>query len=110
MGQQKRTIAIDFDNVIHDYSEGWKDGTIYDGPVVGAFQAIKKLRDKGYNIVIFTSRPVEQHKEILDWCIFWAIDFDFDDIPITNIKPIASVFIDDRAIRFTSWKDILNYF
>lgn len=110
----KKTIAIDFDGVIHRYSKGWlKDGpSIYDPPVDGAFQAIEKLRNKGYEIVIFTARPESQHIEILEWCVEQAETYGlvFDDIAVTNIKPRAAVYIDDRAIRFTNWKDILNYF
>ena len=100
----KKTIAIDFDGVIHKYSKGWKDGAIYDEPVDGAKEAIEELMDKGYRVVIFTTR--RNMLEIGDW----LTEFNFPNIAVTNDKPVAIAYIDDRGIRFTNWKDMLNYF
>jgi hypothetical protein len=99
-----KTIAIDFDGVVHQYSRGWWDGSCYDHPVEGAIEAIEKLRDKGYNVVIFTAR------DDLEAVRFWFEDHMSWAPEVTNKKPRASAYIDDRAIRFTFWKDILNYF
>ena len=41
-----KTIAIDFDGVIHKYSKGWHDGTIYDKANEGAFEFIRELMKK----------------------------------------------------------------
>lgn len=38
-----RTIAVDFDGVIHKYSKGWQNGSIYDEPVEGAKEALLEL-------------------------------------------------------------------
>ena len=62
---QKKTIAIDFDGVIHSYSLGWQNGSIYDLPVFGSQTSIKKLRNKGYRIVIFTAR--EELENVEEW-------------------------------------------
>jgi hypothetical protein len=107
-----KTIAIDFDGVIHQYSKGWQKGVIYDPPTEGVVEAFYKLMEDGYDLVIFTSRkdlePVRQwmHKH-----------FDFErrighmwEPAITNQKPIAIAYIDDRAIRFTNWQDIRKLF
>jgi hypothetical protein len=101
---QKQTIAIDFDGVIHAYSQGWHDGDIYDDPVPGTKEAIKKLMNKGYKVVVFTART--DLEEIGVWLKYHDIVVD----KITNTKPRAIAYIDDRGIRFTNWKDILNYF
>ena len=36
-------ISVDFDGVIHKCSKGYHDGTIYDDPVEGVKEALKKL-------------------------------------------------------------------
>jgi hypothetical protein len=109
-----QTIAIDFDGVIHAYSRGWQDGTIYDEPVPMAFAAIEELRKK-YAIAIFTTRDVRQVSEWLqnyglnvttEWTPpFWR---GVDSILVTNVKPAAVAYIDDRAIRFFNWVQTMS--
>ena len=53
------TIAVDFDGVIHGYSKGWHDGTIYDPPVPGAIDALCELM-LDYAVFVHTSRDVGQ--------------------------------------------------
>ena len=108
----KKTIAIDFDGVVHKYSKGWQDGEIYDEPVEGALRGLLELCMKGYKIVIFTTR--EDTTSIKEW-IHRKYDFYFPnqeifEFEVTNKKPPAIAYIDDRGIRFTNWKDMLNYF
>ena len=67
-----KTIAIDFDGVIHKYSKGWQDGSIYDEPVEGAFEAIQHYMKNDYAVFIFSTRNPRQIKKWLDdklW--FW---------------------------------------
>lgn len=98
-----KRICVDFDGVIHRYSKGYQDGSIYDEPVEGAKEAMEKLKEVGYEVIIFTTRaPIE----IIDWVQKHQIPYD----DITKIKIPAMAYIDDRGIRFTNWKDILNYF
>jgi len=115
----KKTIAFDFDGVIHKYSKGWQDGKIYDEPVEGALEAIVELLIKGYKVSVFTTR--ENTAEVRNWIIDKLHEckavvskvfhqFPREDFEVTNKKPIAIAYIDDRGIRFTNWKDILNYF
>ena len=114
----QRTIAVDFDGVIHRYSRGWQDGSIYDIPVSGAKSTLKRLAKKGFKIVIFTIRvnpemgddvKVEKEK-IEEWLKSNGFEKEVHYHEITALKPKASVYIDDRAIRFTNWKDIGDYF
>ena len=51
-----KRLLVDFDRVIHRYSKGWHDGTIYDKPVDGAVEALKSLQAQGWQIIIFTTR------------------------------------------------------
>lgn len=51
-----RTVAVDFDGVIHLYTRGWFDGTIYDPPVPGALDALAHLQ-ADYAVFVHTTRP-----------------------------------------------------
>jgi 5'(3')-deoxyribonucleotidase len=104
----KKTIAVDFDGVIHKYSAGWQNGTIYDVPVDGAFEGLSKLIEE-YNVVIHTTR--ENHEDVRRWMRKYFIQTPWvETIEITSTKPKAIAYIDDRAIRFTSWEDVRKYF
>src|SRR3990167_7471733 len=95
----KRTLAIDFDGVLHAYGQGWQDGTIYDEPLPGAVDACRYLVDQGFDLVIFTARQDQAaiHK--------WLRTHGFPEMDVTNMKPPALFYIDDRAIRFRDWED-----
>ncbi len=69
-----RTIAIDFDGVIHAYSKGWQRGECYDSPVTGVFHAIQELMNKDYSVFIFSTRKAKQIKK---WMKEWAYDSDY---------------------------------
>lgn len=69
-----KTIAIDFDGVVHSYSKGWKDGSVYDLPIDGVFESIKQLFDQGYSVFIFSTRSSRQIKR---WLIPLIMDSDY---------------------------------
>jgi hypothetical protein len=60
-----KTVAIDFDGVIHKYGKGWQDGSIYDEVNEGAFEYIQKLMRDGYAVFIFSTRSSRQIKQWL---------------------------------------------
>jgi hypothetical protein len=110
------TIAIDFDGVIHRYSNGYKDGSIYDSPVPGAKEFILEcMYDKGWAVVIFSTRDPCQIKNWIETVLFPDPHKDFrisvlsvglkfwnakKNIGITNRKIAAHFYIDDRGLRF----------
>ena len=110
--EKKQNVAIDFDNVIHQYSRGWQGGELYGKPIEGAKAAMKGLVDKGYNVVILTARiqpkypdSHEQKKKMEKWLKENGFLLNQHYHEVTNNKPSALVYIDDAAVRFTSWKE-----
>ena len=95
-------IAIDFDGVLHRYSKGWQDGQIYDPPTEGAVETWNKLKEN-YDLVVFTAREGDEQR-IFSWMHQNGFDIELESV--TNKKPKAFLYIDDRAIRFTNWKDV----
>jgi hypothetical protein len=115
-----QTVAVDFDGVIHAYSKGWHDGTIYDEPMPGAIEGLHKLQER-FAVFVFTSRratadvaawinrhalgAVEAvHEASGDTREFWNNQ---EVILVTNRKLPAVAYIDDRAVPFTTWDYLL---
>lgn len=109
----KKTVVFDFDGVIHSYSSGWQGTTnIPDPPVNGIKEAISQIRKSGYEVVIVSTRCAtpDGMEAIKSWLSKYQIEVD----NITDIKPPALVYIDDRAICFdgdsTSLLEKINNF
>lgn len=69
------TIAVDFDGVIHGYSRGWQDGSIYDPPLPGAIDGLRALMDQDA-VFIFTTREPEQ---VMAWLEGFGFDVTIDE-------------------------------
>lgn len=115
-----KTLAVDFDGVIHKYSKGWADGAIYDKPMPGALKIMSELTKHGFGIIIHTTRlnpgvrSLAEAKQQIQMINQWLKKNGFEKgkhyQAITALKPKASYYIDDRAIKFTDWQKIQKFF
>ncbi len=96
-------LAIDFDNTImnpEDVPPGYSMGN----PMPGCKEVLDYYREQGHTIIVHSHRAVHP-EHIIDWLRYFKIPFD----QVTNIKPNADLFIDDKAKMFTTWgEDYLN--
>lgn len=96
-------IAIDFDGTIA------KDKKFPDigEPEDGVKEALLKIKEMGYDILIYTCRSKD--KEELEVVREYL---DKHEIPYDSIfegeKPFAKFYIDDRAIHFDNWTNVLK--
>lgn len=102
MNDRKPTVAVDFDGVIHAYSRGWQGGECYDPPMDGSREALARLAHT-WRVVVFTTRT--DTSAVWGWLARYALDGYVAEV--TNVKPIAAAYIDDRAVTFTGWQAAL---
>lgn len=101
----RKTIVFDFDGVIHKYSKGWQDGSIYDEPVKGIKELIEDLRTE-YKVVVVSTRCLNETGTTAVWKWLEKYGIVVDDC--TGVKVPASMYIDDRAIKFDGNVDHLR--
>jgi hypothetical protein len=100
------TIAVDVDGVLAEY-DGWQGIENIGNPFPGAQKFVAELRQYG-RVLIFSTRcnpevneearmSVDRLREVLQE---WLDDneFMYDDIYTGIGKPLAAVYIDDRAV------------
>lgn len=98
-----RSICVDFDRVIHQYTSPWTNATtIADPPVEGAFEWLAEMVDH-FRVHIFSSRS---HVEGgIDAMVGWFEKHGMRRSVLCNLifpqhKPAAVLYIDDRAFHF----------
>jgi len=96
-----KIIAFDFDGVIAKYT-GFVSPEDIKEPIPEVVETIKTLKEKGYRILIHSTRGDEFLEK---YCKKFSIPFDFinhnPEIQGENSgKPIAYVYVDDRAIQY----------
>ncbi len=97
-------IAIDFDGTI------CKDKKFPDigEPEQGVKEALSKIKDLGYDILIYTcrSKDTEELEVVREWLDKYEIPY---DSIFEGEKPFAKFYIDDRAIEFKgNWAEVLE--
>jgi hypothetical protein len=73
-------------------------------PLPGAREALAALIGAGHTVVIYSSRSWSELRMTQAW-------LDENNIPYNGLhlgKPVADLFIDDRAIQFTNWPTTLD--
>lgn len=92
----KRTIAVDFDGVIHSYINPFNAFQL-DPPTEGAIEWLHKMAET-FDIEVLTTRARTQQGSatVQRWLERHHAPF----CPITCQKGMAIVYLDDRAIRF----------
>jgi hypothetical protein len=100
-------LAIDFDGVVHKYSDGWRKGEIYDTITPGFFDWALEAQ-KHFTLIIHSSRASTEFgkSQIRQWLDLQLQDWENAGgkrpikIEITSAKPPAFLTIDDRCVRF----------
>lgn len=112
-----KTICIDIDGTICRYEE-WAGANHFGAVLPGAKEAILKLKEEGWYVIIFSTRA--DKKAISDFLNLHNIPFDSinenPNQPDNAIggKPLADVYLDDRAITFRgnwaqAYNEIINF-
>lgn len=103
--KKKGAVSLDFDGVINSYTSPFTTvDDIPDLPNKGAFEAIKKYLDFGFQVYIFSTRNEFEkgRKAIRNWFVKHNLEQDYvDKLQIVSGKPRAKVYLDDRAWHFS---------
>jgi uncharacterized HAD superfamily protein len=95
------TIMVDLDGVICTEEKTFERGLAQ--PIEGAREALQALRAAGHTIIVYTARGWPEYRLTREWLDRHGMAYD----AIHMGKPVAHLWIDDRALPFNNWKDAL---
>jgi uncharacterized HAD superfamily protein len=73
-------------------------------PIDGAVKALKEINSKGHFIILYSSRTWAEYEMTVEWLKEHEIPFD----QLILGKPQGDYWIDDRAIEFLNWKQVMR--
>jgi phosphoglycolate phosphatase-like HAD superfamily hydrolase len=94
MPDERRIVCVDLNGVLNLY-DGFRGADYIHPPRPGAKEFLEALRERGYRVVVFTDRWAPQVEE---WLERAGLRLFVEEV--TDRKPPAHAFIDDRAICF----------
>lgn len=105
---ERKTIAVDFDGVLHQWSGEWKGYHVIEGaPIPGAIEWLTDTVEC-FDVVIFTTRGATWRGRCAVRAWLRRYGFKAPGIKVTATKVPAIVYLDDRAMRFdgTNWPSV----
>jgi hypothetical protein len=73
-------------------------------PIDGAVDAVNNLYQEGHIIIIYSARTWMEYEMTTAWLKSHGINYH----QLILGKPIGDVWIDDRALRFDNWDNIVG--
>jgi hypothetical protein len=96
-------VAFDFDGVLSQ-TDGPYEHNHFGPPVKEGMKLLRMVIARGYQPVVFTAR-----KET-DSVAQWMGAHGFPGLLVTNHKPVAIAYVDDRAIHFAGGSSAIEIF
>jgi hypothetical protein len=94
MDDPRPIVCVDLNGVLDAYT-GWRGPEHWDPPRAGAEEFLRALNDRGYRVVLFTTRyAADAHA----WLAAHGLSRYVAEV--TDRKLAAHVFVDDRAVCF----------
>lgn len=108
-------IVVDLDGTICEIREGNQQYSDVE-PIPGAIESLKLLKKAGHDIIIYTARNMKTYNGntgkvianigLITLCWLEKYKVPYDEIVFG--KPQGDLYIDDLAIPFENWKDVLD--
>jgi hypothetical protein len=95
-------IIIDLDGTICTEEKTYSRSLAI--PLDGAIDNINKLYDEGNIIIIYSARTWMEFEMTSEWLKKNNIKYH----QLVLGKPVGDVWIDDRAINFNGWENVIN--
>lgn len=95
----KPVLSLDLDGVIHPNTSPWSNAyTLPDAPTTGAQDYVRFVQASGWRVVIQSARCNAPNADAAVQS--WLYDWGFPALAVTHLKGHATVYLDDRALRF----------
>jgi hypothetical protein len=94
MDDPRPIVCVDLNGVLDAYT-GWRGPDHWDPPRAGAEEFLRALNERGYRVVVFTTRYAPQAE---GWLAAYGLSRYVAEV--TDRKLAAHVFVDDRAVCF----------
>ena len=118
MENKKLTIAVDFDGTLCEYS--FPDIGKQNNNQKRLMERLIRMKKDGHKLILYTCRgDNEKYKsltEAIEWCTERGLQFDSINSNVPGFikksgpspKPVADVYIDDKAYNIKNWEAALE--
>lgn len=90
------SVVVDIDGTLLEYEK--YEPFVFGQPIPGAIDALRAMKAAGHQITAYTARPLFESAALFEHLTLHGLSDLLDRIKCG--KPIAHVYIDDRAITF----------
>jgi uncharacterized HAD superfamily protein len=89
------TVAVDIDGVLCEETGTFGDYA-YRKPMKAGLDLVRELNRQGHTVVLYTARWAEDAAVTQNWLDSYKVQYE----RVVYDKPLANVYVDDRAMRW----------